>query len=213
MTPTPTLTPSPTLTPTPTATEPNTTIFKATLRLNGIGSGGDSTNPTANSLSNKNPENKEILADILIYDQNKKLVQKKTETFIYTEGDQVYRGSANLGKNFESGEYLVIVQANKYLAKKVSATPIIIANGKESNPAIVSLVAGDANNDNVLDGADYNILIGCYSDYAPAVACTQAQFKQADFNDDGKVNQFDYNLLIREFKAAQGDSIETAATN
>jgi hypothetical protein len=125
----------------------------------------------------------------------------------------VYRGSANLGKDFESDEYLVVVQANKYLAKQISNGPVAITNGEESVATPDPLVAGDANNDNVLDGADYNIMIGCYSDYAPAVACNQEQFAQADFNDDGKVNQFDYNLLLREFKAAQGDSVETAADN
>jgi hypothetical protein len=45
---------------------------------------------------------------------------------------------------------------------------------------------------------DYNILMGCYSDLSPAINCPAGEEKRADITDDGAVNQFDYNLFLRE---------------
>ena len=69
----------------------------------------------------------------------------------------------------------------------------------------VHLVTGDIKIDNALNILDYNILIGCYSDFAPAVSCTADLKEEADLTDDGQVNQFDYNLFLRDLSVQNGD--------
>ena len=61
------------------------------------------------------------------------------------------------------------------------------------------------NNDNKLDILDYNTLIGCYSDLAAATSCNYTQKTASDLNDDGTVNQFDYNLFLRETAIQPGE--------
>lgn len=62
----------------------------------------------------------------------------------------------------------------------------------------VTLVVGDTNNDNTLDILDYNMIYGCYSVDSPPRNCNATQKFQSDLNDDGNVNQYDYNLFLRE---------------
>jgi hypothetical protein len=64
----------------------------------------------------------------------------------------------------------------------------------------VTLMIGDINGDKAVDVADLNILMGCYSDLLPAVDCTPENKLRSDLNEDGDVNQIDYNVLLREMQ-------------
>jgi hypothetical protein len=70
-------------------------------------------------------------------------------------------------------------------------------------PATV-LVNGDIDGNNTLNILDYNILMGCYSDFEPAKSCTAANKSLSDLDDDGDVNQYDYNLFLREITNRAG---------
>ena len=76
----------------------------------------------------------------------------------------------------------------------------------------VNLIAGDVDNNNILNINDYNILLSCVS--SPVVAnidnhalCnTNANYlKLSDLEDNGAVDQFDYNLFLREYAVQNGD--------
>lgn len=46
----------------------------------------------------------------------------------------------------------------------------------------------------------------CYSDIAPAISYIDPAKKlRADITDDGNVNQFDYNLFLRELTNISGE--------
>jgi hypothetical protein len=49
------------------------------------------------------------------------------------------------------------------------------------------------------------MMIGCYSDFEPVANCTPAEALATDFNDDGAVNQVDYNLFLREIVTQPGE--------
>ena len=89
------------------------------------------------------------------------------------------------------------------MSASTSATQTITA-GQENSIAPATLVAGDINNDNTLSILDYNIFIGCYTDFLAATSCTPEQQVATDLNDDGVVNEDDYNLFLRELAAQQG---------
>jgi hypothetical protein len=57
---------------------------------------------------------------------------------------------------------------------------------------------GDANEDNVLDLRDYNLILGCYLQ-----TCERLVVK--DFNDDGKVDEKDLNTFYSGLANRNGD--------
>jgi Mg-chelatase subunit ChlD len=202
-TPTPTQTPTPTSTPTPTPT-PSITTMNMTVYLDGIGNRGDNTNPTASSLSNKNPVHTTIGADIQIYTLNNQLIAGGTGSLTYSQTVGAYTGNVPISAGFPSGQYIIKVKTNAHLRKQIEQIQNITA-GTVNTISSVALVAGDIDNNNVLNILDYNLLLGCYSDLAAATDCPNATTNtNADLNDDGAVNQDDYNLFIRELSTQPG---------
>lgn len=213
-TPTATLTPSPTKTPTPTPTAsptptvnptPATTFLNLTVFQHGIGNSGDNSNPTQFSMSNKNPINKTIDADLELFNTDNQLIGTGRGPIKYASESGNYIGKLGIYPNtFVSGKYYLKVKTNKHLKRQVSGILTINAGQTNTVPA-VTLVTGDFNNDNQLSILDYNALLDCYSDLTLAVACDDNNKKaQADFNDDGFVNQVDYNLFLREIATQPG---------
>ncbi len=208
MTPTPTKTPtpSPTASPTPTANPtPATTFLNLTVFHHGIGNSGDNSNPTQFSMSNKNPINKIIDADLELFNTDNQLVGSGRGPVKYASESGNYLGTLGIyPNNFPSGKYYLKVKTNKHLKRQVAGILTINAGQTNTVPA-VTLVTGDFNNDNQLSILDYNALLDCYSDLTLAVACDDSTKKsQADFNDDGFVNQVDYNLFLREIATQPG---------
>ncbi len=204
--PTTTPTPKPTTTPTPKPTAiptPGKTLMAMTVLQDGIGSRGDNTNPTENSLSNKKPVHTTIGAETLIYTLNNSLIASGTGTLTYDSASGSYKGNVPISAGFPSGQYIVKVKSTYHLRKQVDGVQTI-KEGTTNTVLPVSLVAGDIDNNNVLNILDYNTLIGCYSDLLAAVSCTANQKVSSDLNDDGQVNQTDYNLFLRELSTQPG---------
>jgi hypothetical protein len=204
-TPTPTSTPIPSPLSTPTPTPP-ITFFTFTVFLHGIGKSGDSANEAAFSLSNNNPLTKTLPLNVTVFeDINGELIKTSEAigSISYQSASGNFTGTVNMGTTLQSKTYLVKAKTAKNL-RKIVGIPNVTPGATMKLPS-VTLTAGDANNDNVLDMLDYNILYGCYSDTQPSRSCTSIQKVQSDFNDDGNVNQFDYNLFLRELGNRIGD--------
>lgn len=141
-----------------------------TVLLDGIGSRGDNANPTDSSLSNKNPKHPVINADIQIFTLSNQPIAVGTGTVTYNPSAGTFGGDIPIQNGFPSGQYTIKVKADTYLRKLVSGVQTITA-GKKNKVSTVPLVAGDINNDNKLNILDYNLLLNCYSDLNPPVAC------------------------------------------
>jgi Mg-chelatase subunit ChlD len=204
-TPTPTQTPTPTPTPKPTATPtPSKTSLNMTVYLDGIGSRGDNTNPTASSLSNKTPQHQSLNAELSIFTTSNNLIASGTGTLTYNTTVGAYTGDVPVQTGFPTGQYIIKVRTNTHLRKQIEQIQTITA-GTDNTITPVSLVAGDIDNNNALNILDYNLLLNCYSDLAAAVDCPALTNKSnADLNDDGNVNQDDYNLFLRELSTQPG---------
>ena len=75
---------------------------------------------------------------------------------------------------------------------------------------LTTLINGDIDNDNKLTIFDYNLLINCSSFKKDKIstntpACSASIKILADLDDNAIVNQYDYQLFIREFSAQAGD--------
>jgi hypothetical protein len=203
--PIPTATPVPTQIPLPTPTlAPATTYLTLTTFLHGIGNSGDNANPNTSTLSNKTPIRQQRNITAYVYNDQNQLTDTQAGTVTYDPANGNYSGSVNFANTLADGYYTVLVKEDTHLRKSVPGILHIIPQQNNILPS-VTLVAGDINNDNVINILDYNILIGCYSDLLPAVSCTDNQKVISDLNDDASVNQVDYNLFLREVTVQNGN--------
>lgn len=174
------------------------------LLLHGIGNSGDNANPTANSLSNKNPLTKTRTTRVSLFDINNNMVSSGAGTITYSSASGSFTGTVKTTSPVPAGKYTIKVGTDFRLTRLVPGIQTIVVGQTNAIPA-VHLVAGDANNDNRLDIRDYNTLLDCYSDLSPALACNPEKKTATDGNDDGDVNQFDYNLFLREISTQPGE--------
>lgn len=206
-TPTPTKTPTPTpVTPTstPVATPtpvPNGTRLDLTLLLHGIGKGGDNANPTG--TGNNSPLHPTRSVTIDLFDSSNSLIKSVSGTLSFNIASGNFTGTIDGGTGITTGNYIIKIKSSSFLIKQVGGITSITSSQSNSLPS-VTLIGGDANNDNALNILDYNTLLDCYSELAPARNCDPTKLIQTDFNDDGLVNQFDYNFFLRELSVQTG---------
>ncbi len=192
--------PTPTVTPVPTSV-PGATKIQLQLFLHGIGKGGDNANTTATGNFSLMHPQRQVTID-LYNGQNQLLLSKAgTVSFVSTLGG--FTGIVDMGTTVTTGNYLVKIKSPQYLTTLVNGIQTI-AKGATFQLPKTTLISGDISNDNTINVLDFNILTGCYSDLTPAQNCTAASKLAADLNDDGNVNQFDYNLFIRELTTRGG---------
>lgn len=92
-----------------------------------------------------------------------------------------------------ANKYTLWVKGNTYLA---ATTPLDVTNGAVSNVA-VTLLPGDANNDNSVDSTDFGLLIGAYNTMASVP--NSGYDPTVDFNGDGSVDSTDFGILIGNY--------------
>ncbi|MBA3724780.1 MAG: hypothetical protein H0W89_07950, partial [Candidatus Levybacteria bacterium] len=190
--------------PTPTPVTSAKASLALNLLLHGIGSSGDNANPTANSLSNKNPLTKERTAIVSLFDVNNNLVATAEGKITYSSASGSFQGIATTSATIPTGKYAIKVRTKNHLTRLVTGIQTLTSNQTTTLPA-VEVVAGDAKEDNRLDIMDYNLLLDCYSDLEASTACSPEKKLTTDFNDDGSVNQIDYNLFLREISTQPGE--------
>jgi hypothetical protein len=200
-------------TPAPTSIVPTTTIPSPTsaggsaslsiqVFLHGIGKGGDNAN--TQSSGNTSPKHPQRSVSIEMYNAANQLAATKTGTITYNSTAGNFQGNVSLG-TLSSGAYTAKIKIPQYLKKGLPGI-ITLPNTASGTVGPISLTTGDANNDNALSILDYNMILDCFSDLTPAKNCSDANKKTAtDLTDDGNVNQFDYNLFLRELSVQSGE--------
>lgn len=200
---TPTISPTQTISGTPTSTGSpvNGLTVDFSIFLHGIGSSGDSINPANAALSNKNPLTKQRSVQLEALNAQNQKVADTVGTVTFSSQSGNFVGKATFA-NLPNGTYTLQLKTDKFLRRTFPGFHTL--SQQTNNLPSITLIAGDVNGDNVINIVDYNILIGCYSDLAPAKSCTPTTSVQSDLTDDGKVNQNDYNLFIREMSVQGG---------
>ncbi|MBI4039326.1 hypothetical protein HY388_00680, partial [Candidatus Daviesbacteria bacterium] len=210
-TPTPTLTPTPSPTPTPTPiptitpipTGSSTILYFSGLKLHGLGKGGDSPNPTSDGTLNPLRPNRTLTVEI--YNSSGTLINTLTGGLVY-DGPQAgtFDSLITVPNSVVGGNYSIKIKTPFYLRRRLSGF-ISLVSGQTNQMTPTSLIAGDVNGDNALNVDDYNLIMECYSDLAPAKNCDANKKLATDLSDDGKVNYDDYNLFLRELSVQQGE--------
>ncbi len=171
------------------------------LLLHGIGKAGDNSNPT--SSGNMNPLHTQRQATVEFYNSTNILVVSKIATVTFDAVEGSFKNVVPMG-TLPAGSYIVKMHVPHYLRRTVPGI-VTIAPDKPESAVLGTLITGDSNDDNALSILDYNGVLDCFSDLSPARNCTDPNKKAAtDLNDDGNVNQFDYNLFLRELSVQAG---------
>ncbi len=199
---TPTKTPIPVIptnTPAPTQTPiQNSTSLSITVKLHGIGTGGDVVNPS--STGNQNPVNptRNITAEMYQASTNTK-VADIAGTVNYDSASGTFKGTLNAPSTITTNGYNFRIKSDRYLITQLLGVSIT-QNSINTIPT-ATLTAGDINSDDALDILDYNILVSCYgaNGTAKPTSCINTNNQAADLYDDGNVNFIDLNLWLREF--------------
>ncbi len=171
------------------------------LLLHGIGKGGDNSNPGSNGTLA--PIHIQRQVTVALYDVANRLIFNKESivTFQPVAGNFTGMLSAD---TIPPGFYSAKVYVPHYLRRTVEGL-LSIDQGILDPTISIALVAGDSNDDNALSILDYNMVLDCFSDLNPPKNCTDPNKKlAADITDDGNVNQFDYNLFLRELSVQLG---------
>ena len=195
----PSLSPSPAATSTPI---PNSTRINVAVFLHGIGKAGDNANPSG--TGNQTPLTPKRNVTVFVYDSSNNLVMSPSATLMYQSTTGNFTGTVDLGSSFTTGQYLLKIKVPTYLRARVPGIVSLTANQSKSI-SDTTIVAGDANSDNVLNILDYNLLLDCYSELNDPRNCDPAKKTATDLTDDGNVNQFDYNLFLRELSVQSGE--------
>lgn len=171
------------------------------IGLDGIGNTGDRKSPNNSSGSNKNPRTQAKSFSVEIYNGNTLfktvgsglLTSTTAPRFTYNSSTGKYEGT--LLVDLPAGTYKVKIGADKYLKKSLGDVTSGIPVAFNS-----SLVAGAMAGNNFLSVSDYNNLVGClFKPLQPSITFCNL----ADLDDNGVVDQFDYNLFIREIAVVQ----------
>lgn len=112
----------------------------------------------------------------------------------------------DLGPEFTSGDYQILVITPGYLRKRIAGTKKIATGTNPSLKLEATLILGDANGDNHLNILDFNEYASCIGQQ------TAVCIAKADFNDDGEVDRtlptskfLDHNLFTDQFAIVDGD--------
>lgn len=188
----------------------SSTTIGVTLFLHGIGNGGDNTAP--GTKGNLQPVHTQRDVTLDIYNSTNQLVQTIAGSVTYSATAGNFGGIFDAG-TLATGVYQIRLSSPHYLSKFLPGIQTLTA-GQSVALQPLHLIAGDSNLDNKLSVADYTVLLDCWSsDLKPAANCADTTKKQqADINDDGNVNEFDYNLFLRELAVQGFDEDSNVAT-
>lgn len=169
----------------PTSTTANMTL-NMTVTLPGIGGtvSGNNTNPTRTVRT----------GTVRIYNTNNEEVKNTTTNFNYENGS--YKAAVPVD-GVAAGTYYIKVKMDNTLLTQLPG--VLQLKSGANTLTSVSLIPGDLDQDNVLNMADHSVFVSCYGEKS----CAEKTL--ADFNDDGKVDGKDYNILIRSFAIRSGD--------
>ncbi len=186
----------------PISVAPGTTALSLHVLLHGLGAGGDNQNSAGGGTANPLRPSRPIT--VTLTDQNNVALPPKQGVITFDSATGSFKGTILLDSSVTTGSYLVKVKVDNYLTKVYPGIQAITKGSVTSLPSI-TLVTGDSNNDNLISIGDFTLIIDCFSDLTPARNCADPAKKQStDLTDDGKVNQFDYNLFLRELSVQSG---------
>jgi len=197
------------------------TYLSLIIGLDGIGSTGDNQNPQDINCTPEQRENQQCGSNWKPLKTNRDVVLElftDSETSVSTYSSEInfttgatnsgkFTGAIDLGTTFTGGNYVIKAKSSGYLKREfpyIQAITAAITDG----PYVVNtlpgirLVTANVNQDTSLDIRDYNLLMSCsiFSTDNNGACNQNDNYKVwSDLEDNGEIDQLDYNLLMREW--------------
>jgi hypothetical protein len=125
---------------------------------------------------------------------------------VYNSATGSYKGTISAGQeSVPAGSYRVRIKIKNYLGENTVGMQQIVSGQVNKIPTF-TFVAGDADDDNKLSVLDYNIITKCYSYPGVPTKCSYADAEKADVDSNGKNDEADILLFIRELSVQSGDN-------
>lgn len=210
----PLLSPNPTVTPTsvpgvsPTAFPPTATIAPTATRA-----------PTPTPLTQQTPVNfsfklgetdtgleRTVVIEIFDLSGNQKFTKTiETAPSEFQGSDKSYTSRQSIDTTaISTGSFTIKAKPAGFLAKAIPGIYTLDSLTTANALPSVTFTLGDINNDNKIDVTDYNALLGCYEEKITLPDCSTIR-SIADYNNDGRINDFDINRFIRSMSRVLGD--------
>lgn len=200
----PPLSPSPSLTVSNTSA-PTQTSLQLSVLLDGIGSSRFAGIPATLS-----PLHQARTFQLDILGNNNTKIAELPATLSYKLASRDFQGTVTLPSSLPTGTYSVTLKTDGFLSKQL-AQNITIKQGSTTPLPSATLVNGDLDNDGSLTVLDYGTLIDCWGGATPSLPMSNpssvynsadckahAGRATADMNDDGIIDQNDFNLYLKE---------------
>lgn len=174
----------------PASAAPGTTVLVFTIKLDGLGTAGDVKNPTS---ARENRPNKARTASVEIINTSTNAGTAGNVNLTYSGG--AFTGTVNLG-NLTGSSFNMKVKVPGYIKRdfqKKFGKTFALAAGTNTLSDILSLPTGDVNRRNQVSALDFETFRACYGQTPLVGSCINA-----DLDDTGKVDLFDFNLWLRE---------------
>lgn len=165
--------------------DPLDTQALVSIKLPGIGTDG-----------NKEPLHTTRTANVIVYNLNNEQVASNTATLTYKGG--VFSGITHLG-SINPGTYTIEISTDGTVPSIVLPQTQTLTNTKLNILPVVGLLYGKIKADKTFDQAFYNAALQCFQ----SKNCENVEI--VDFNDDGKTDTTDYNLLLQTNWKIQGE--------
>lgn len=193
------------------------TSLNFSLLLHGMGAAGDNVVPqpapckrtngtTANPagcLSNQEPQRPTRSITVEVLNQNNTVEATKSGEITYDNATGTFKGSVDLGEDWQTGVYNIKVLSTQYLRRQIAGFHTI-TSGQAYNVPVSNLVSSDVDKDNRLTILDYNMIITCYTFIGDPAKCAPGDAVEVDVNDDAKNDEFDENLFRRDLIVQYG---------
>lgn len=172
--------------------------FTIPIYLHGIGKGGDKVNPRGQGNPSPRTTQRDVFLEL--YDQDNNLAAEVEGIATYNSANGYY--TTTLTEGLPSGAYTAVLDMYNYPAVDlpgiINITPELLTIPIDN----VTFIAGDANDDGIINLLDYSFIITCYSDSGGASdECEDPD--GADLDNNGDVDLFDINLFIRELSSTK----------
>jgi hypothetical protein len=155
---------------------------------------------TNGAVLNFHPAHPTITAELQLLSQSNQLTTLNVDV-TYNASAGAFIGIVTLPNQVTPGAYTAAVKfrdRTRTVRAQVPGVVTIRAGATASMPRI-TLIPADANDDNRISTADYDLIASCYTQPGGAEKCSGDRLKAADVDDNGTVNAFDLNLYTRVY--------------
>lgn len=123
---------------------------------------------------------------------------RKTGQVTYDMSREAFVGTVDFGMSLTNTDHAIYIKFRDRARTKWSTRHVVrVVRNKVNVVPRFTLIPADADNNNIIDSSDYDLIASCYTLVGQPETCSGEKFRAADIDLNGTVNEFDLNLYTR----------------